>query len=79
MTLSLNGAPQSVDEGELAAMPDAAANVAGIYAALRDDILGQTFTVAGFDHAVKLTRLISDLLESSRTGHRTQAANWPDR
>ncbi len=78
LTLSLNGVPQVVDEGELAAMPDAATNVAGVYAALRDDIAGGTFTVAGFDHAVRLTRLVSDLLESSRTGSRTQAVNWPE-
>jgi len=78
LTLSLNGAPQLVDEGELAAMPDAVANVAGVYAALRDDIAEGTFTVAGFDHAVKLTQLVSDLLEASRAGSRTQAVNWPE-
>ncbi len=41
VTLSLDGAPQHVDEGELSAMPDAAANVAGVYAALRDDMPGE--------------------------------------
>ena len=79
LTLSLDGASQRVDEGELATMPDAAANVAGIYAALRDDIVGGVFTVAGFDHAVALTRLVIDLMASSRTGSRTKAANWPER
>ena len=79
LTLSLNGAPQRVDEGELAAMPDAAANVAGVYAALRDDIAGGTSTAANFDHAVKLTRLVADLLASSRTGSRKPAADWPER
>ncbi len=79
LSLSLNGAPQHVDEGELAAMSDAAANVAGVYAALRDDIAGGTATAAGFDHAVKLTRLITDLLASSRMGTRTEAAGWPER
>ena len=79
LTLSLNGAPQLVDEGELAAMPDAAANVAGVYAALRDDIASGTSTAANFDHAVKLTRLVADLLASSRTGSRKPAADWPER
>ena len=77
VTLSLDGAPQPVDEGELATMPDAAANVAGVYAALRDDIAQGTFEVTGFDHAVRLTQLITDLLESSRTGSRHSAVDWP--
>ncbi len=79
LTLLLDGALQHVDEGELAAMPDAAANVAGVYAALRDDIAGGTSTAAGFDHAVRLTRLVADLLASSRTGSRRTAADWPER
>ena len=78
LRLLLDGVPQPVDEGELAAMPDAAANVAGVYAALRDDIARGTFTVAGFGHAVKLTRLVTDLLSSSRTGSRTDAVGWPE-
>lgn len=77
LTLSLNGEPQHVDEGELSALPDAAANVAGVYAALRDDIKGGTATAAGFGHAVELTRLVTDLLDSSRTGRRKPAAGWP--
>lgn len=79
LRMSLNGVPHEVDEGELATMPDAAANVAGIYAALRDDIAQGTFTVADFNHALKLTRLLTDLLSSSRTGTRAEAANWPER
>jgi len=55
----------AVDEGELAALPDAAVNVAGVYAALRDDIHGGVFRVAGFSHAVKLSRLIEDVFLSS--------------
>ena len=78
LRLSFGGVPQHVDEGELAAMPDAAANVAGVYAALRDDIAGGTFTVAGFGHAVKLTRLVSDVLSSSLAGSRAKAADWPE-
>ncbi len=78
LRLSLDGVPQPVDEGELAAMPDAAANVAGVYAALRDDIARGTFTVAGFGHAARLSQLVTDLLTSSSTGSRTKAANWPE-
>ncbi len=77
LTLSLDGNPQQVDEDELADMPDAAANVAGVYAALRDDIARGTHTATGFDHAVRLTRLVSDLLASSDTGARVEATDWP--
>ena len=38
LILSLDGNPQSVDEGELAQLPDSACNTGGMYAALRDDI-----------------------------------------
>ena len=77
LTLSLDGAGQSVDEGELAHLADAAANVGGVYAALRDDIHHGTSTVLGFDHAVRLTRLVTDLLTSSGTGHRLSGPDWP--
>ena len=79
LKLSVNGALQSVDEGELASMPDAAANVAGIYAALRDDIAQNTSTVADFGHAAKLTKLITDLFAASLAGSRSQATSWPER
>lgn len=65
-----NGARMTVDEGELATMPDAAANVAGVYAALRDDISGGTARVSGFDHAVRLSRLVEDAFLSSAEGRR---------
>ncbi len=77
LLLSLNGMPQSVDEGELAALPDAAANVGGVYARLRDDIARGTSTVAGFGHAATLTRLMIDTLESSQSGRRMAADGWP--
>lgn len=77
LRLSLNGMPQSVDEGELAALPDAAANVGGVYARLRDDIALGTSTVAGFGHAATLTRLMIDMLASSLAGHRVTADGWP--
>ena len=79
LTLSLDGANQAVHEGELASMPDTAANVAGLYAALRDDIVHGVSTVVGFDHAAKLTQLITDVLASSLAGSRFTANNWPER
>jgi hypothetical protein len=78
LTLSLNGARRRIDEGELAEMPDAAANVAGMYAALRDAIAGSTPKIPNFDHAVQLTQLITDLFNSSVTGRRVLATNWPE-
>ena len=77
LRLLLNGEEQRVDEGEITGMPDTAANVAGTYAALRDDIANGTSTAPDFDHAVRLTRLIADMMASSHTGTRTLAADWP--
>ena len=77
LRLSHNGQPQVVDEGEVASMPDMAANVAGVYAALRDDINQDTRTATDFRHAVRLTRLIADLTESAQTGTRKLATDWP--
>ncbi len=78
LTLSMDNGQEQVEEGELAAMPDAAANVAGVYAALRDDIANGSFTVPRFDHAVTLTQLITDLLASSKSGWRAMASGWPE-
>ncbi len=78
LSLSVDGKPQPVDDGELASLPDAAANVAGLYAALRDDLRGGTSHVVGFDHAARLTRLVGDVLESSRLGRRMDAGTWPE-
>ncbi len=75
LRLRLKGELQQVDEGEAAAMPDTAVNVALVYAALREDIHRGTSTVPDFAHAVRLTRLLDELLSSSRTGIRTQTAD----
>ena len=77
LRLLLNDEPQTVDEGQTASLPDAAANVAGIYAALRDDILQGTSTAPGFQHAVRLSRLIDAVMRSSQTGNRAAEVNWP--
>ena len=79
LRLLLNGQPQPVEEHELAGLPDPTVNVAGIYAALRDDITKGTFIVADFDHAVRLTHLIEDMLASDATGARRPGPAWPQR
>jgi len=77
LRLFLNGEPQRVDEGETASMPDESANVAAVYAALREDILHGTSTSTDFDHAVRLTRLVDDVALSGRNGTRAIASDWP--
>ena len=79
LVLLVDGQQQAVDEGELAGMPEAAANVAAMYAALRDDIAGNTRTVPDFDHAVKLSRLLTAVKRSSKSGQRAQQADWPEK
>jgi predicted dehydrogenase len=76
-TLLLDGSSVAIDEGDIANMPDAAVNVAGVYRRLRDDIARSNRSVAGFDHAVRLTRLVEDVLTSSATGRRVEARDWP--
>jgi predicted dehydrogenase len=77
LRLLLNGEVQRTGDGELSRLPDEALNVGGVYAALRDDILNDSFTVPGFEHAVRLTRLVGDMLASSETGTRKSARGWP--
>lgn len=79
LTLSLDGVPQEVDDGELAGLPAPACNVAGIYSRLRNDIRDGTRTAPDLDHAVRLTRLIEDVLDASASGVRRPAADWPRR
>ena len=79
MKLLLNGVEHPVDEGELAGLADAAVNVGGIYAALRDDITNGTAEAPDFTHAVRLTRLVDDLLATSAEGRRCDANDWPRR
>ena len=77
LALTLNGELQAVDEGELASVPDAAVGVGAVYAALRDDIAGERTTVPNFSHAVRLTRLVEDMLASSADDRRRQGGDWP--
>ena len=77
LQLLINGAPEKIDEGLLTSMPDAAANVAGIYAMLRKDILNDTRTAPDFDHAVRLNRFVDAVLSSSPRGAREAESGWP--
>ena len=77
LKLSLNGEAQALEDDELSALPGSAVNVAGVYASLRDDIRDGTSLTKGFDHAVALTRLMEDILDSSETGIRAIASDWP--
>ncbi len=75
--LSLLGEPQLIDEGELARMPAEVANVAAMYAGLRNDINSGTSVVPDFMHAVRLAKLMDDVLLSAQTGSRESAEGWP--
>ncbi len=63
-----DGERVAVDEGELARLPDAAVNVGGVYARLRDDIRQHAREVTGFDRTVALSRLVEGILASSDGG-----------
>ncbi len=86
------GAPRGVQSGMLRLLvdgkeqhlpaalvtePETAGNVAGIYAALRNDILNGTRIAPDFEHAVRLTRLVGDALAASNSGERKAASGWP--
>ena len=77
LRLLIDGEAVPVEEGEAASLPDEAANVGFVYAALRNDILHGTTTATGFEHAVRVAKLVEDLLQSSRTGARMTASGWP--
>lgn len=55
-------------------VPDSAVNVAEVYAQLAADIRDDTRIVPDFSHAVRLTRLIREVLESAETGQRRNLA-----
>ena len=76
LSLALNGTAEAVTDAG-SDLADGAANVAAIYADLRDDIARGTGTVAGFPHAVQLARLIEAAMISSQDGRRVPATDWP--
>ncbi|MFL6086067.1 MAG: Gfo/Idh/MocA family protein [Mycobacterium sp.] len=76
LTLSLNGERQWVDEPP-DTLPAAAVNVAAMYSALTHDISSGEHTTPDFDHAVRLTHLMDDVLQSAGSGHRLTRKDWP--
>ena len=70
LTLSHDGKAEPGQGDRPPVLPDTAVNVAGVYAALLRDILSGSRTTVGFDHAVRLTTVIEQVFESSRTGRR---------
>jgi predicted dehydrogenase len=76
LTVSLNGECQRVDEPP-ATLPPAAVNVAAMYCALARDISSGEHTAPDFVHAVPLTHLLDDVVQSANTGQRLTQQNWP--
>jgi predicted dehydrogenase len=76
LTLSLNGERQRFDESP-DTLPAAAVNVAAMYRALARDISSGDHTTPDFDHAVRLTHLIDDVVQSANSGHRLTRQDWP--
>lgn len=62
--LAIDGSPISLEQDKAVTLPDAAANVCGVYTALRDDIRDDSRRVANFNHAFKLSCLIEQVLNS---------------
>jgi hypothetical protein len=58
-------------------LPDAAVNVAAMYCALARDISSGGHTAPDYEHAVRLTHLLDDVLQSANTGHRRTQQDWP--
>ncbi|MFE2994715.1 Gfo/Idh/MocA family protein [Nocardia sp. NPDC059246] len=76
LTLSLNGERQQLDEPP-DTLPDAAVNVVAMYCALARDITCGEHTTPDFDHALRLTHLLDDAVQSSNTGLRATQQDWP--
>jgi len=77
LALTVDGEARSVDDGELGGLPEAAVNVAGLYAMLRDDMLHGTSTAPDATHAVRLWQMIEDVVRSSGSGDRLASTDWP--
>ena len=76
LTVNLNGERQHVDEPP-DTLPAAAVNVAAMYRALARDISSGEDTTPDYEHAVRLTHLLDDVVQSANTGHRRTQQDWP--
>jgi predicted dehydrogenase len=52
-------------------------DVSATYRALACDVASGEHTVPDFNHAVRLTRLLDDLVQSAKNGYRSAAQDWP--
>ena len=77
LTLSLYGARQRFDEPTDTLPAVAAVDVAAMYCAMARDISSADHTTPAFDHAVRLTHLLDDVVQSANTGHRLTRQDWP--
>ncbi len=78
LRLLLNGDPNAVENHELDSLPESVANVAAVYAALRDDIASDTEKAPSFGDAVRVAHLVDDLRASGESGATvTPSAEWP--
>ncbi len=76
LTLTLNGQRRCVDD-PADTLPAAAVNLAAMYGALARDICRGEHTTPDFDHALRLTQLLDDVVKSANTGHRLARQDWP--
>lgn len=77
LELALNGTAIDLDD-DAAELSESATNVFHLYTAIRSDITHHTSTAPNFRHAVQLSHLIDDLLESAKQGRTVQpTAAWP--
>jgi hypothetical protein len=58
-------------------LPAAAVNVAAMYCALAQDVSAGEHATPDFDHAVRLTHLMDDVVQSADNGHRITRQGWP--
>lgn len=77
LTLALDGTDQALPDPAAPNLPDTAVNVAGVYAALRDDIERRTTRSPDFAHAVRLAQLCDDVIIASTSGDRQTENGWP--
>jgi predicted dehydrogenase len=76
LTLSLSGQRQRLD-GAPDTLPAAAVNVAAMYCTLAHDVTAREHMAPDFDHAVRLTHLMDDVVQSANSGHRVTRHDWP--
>jgi hypothetical protein len=48
-----------------------------MYRALARDISSGEHTTPDYEHAVRLTHLLDDVVQSANTGHRRKRQDWP--